>query len=330
MLNAFSIVRFFIPQEQAVGICFDGPHIRKAVLRLSGSTISIKKLEIVDEILDKNTAISSCIPSTKTIARAIEIALTKQKDIDAAFSFEAETHLPYALEQCIIDKISLEKTGSSTKLQLFSALKSDLQQHLDALKERSIDPEIICPKPLALCHFVQQLYINPDPKVPAYYIVVHIDRQETTCVLIKDAQPLMARSHPVGLDALEGVTYENDEGVTSINEKELDSLQQYLREVSRILLAFNNEDTSALPILFCGPLVENEILLQLFASALERPIAPNPETAISSTYSWQDLLVYAVPIGCAISVSLDQKGQSVNFRKDEFAYSDKWKRWKKE
>lgn len=326
MLKAFSLVKFLIPQEQAVGLCLDGNLLRKAVVGISGSTISIKSLEIIAENDDKNAIYASCIASTKTIARSIEVALTKQKDVDATFGFEAEAHLPYPLEQCIIDKVSLGQNNGSTKLQLFSVLKTDVQQHLDALKEKSIDPEVLCPKPLALCHFVQRLYSNT-----GLHIALHVDRTETTCILVQDGLPLMARSHPMGLDVLEEVTYTNDEGQTQINELGLANVQQYLREVSRILLAFQNDfDTANLPLLFCGPVIENEILMQLFTSALSREIAPAPEEIPSKTYSWNDLLVYAVPIGCALSVSLEQKGQSVNFRKEEFAYSDKWRRWKKE
>ncbi len=330
MFKAFSLVKFLIPQEQAVGICLDGSEIRKAFLRASGSSISIEKLEILTENTNKNAIFATCIDSTKTIARSIEIALTKQKDIDATFSFEAESHLPYPLEDCFIDKIALGQSNGSTNLQLFSILKSDAISHLETLNEHSIDPEVLCPKPLALCHFVQRLYM-----ATGIQIALHVDRQETTCVLIQDGLPLMARSHPVGLDTLEAVTYVNDEGQTSINENELENLQHYLREISRILLAFQNEfDTSELPILFCGPLVENQILMDLFTSALERTIAPTPETfsqkSYSKNYSWQELLIFAIPIGCALSVALEQKGKSINFRKDEIAYPDKWRRWKKE
>lgn len=326
MLKAFSLRTFFIPEEQATGICLDGQLLRKAILGVSESTISIKKLEVVAEDTDKNAIYASCPDATKTIARPIEIALTKQKDIDATFSFEAEAHLPYPLEQCIVDKITLSKNNGCTQLQLFSVLKTDVQQHLDDLKERSIDPELVCPKPLALCHFVQRLY-SP----AGLHIALHVDRTETTCVLVQDGLPLMARSHPMGLDTLERVTYVNSDGHTTINEEGLASTHEYLREISRILLAFQNGyETASLPLLFCGPVIENQILMQLFTNALGREIAPAPELDQTESYTWQELLIFAVPIGCALAVRFEQKGQSINFRKDEFAYTDKWRRWKKE
>lgn len=326
MLKAFSLVKFLIPQEQIVGVSTDGRLLRKAFIRTSGSDISIENLEVDSENDLKGIPASSCIPSTKTIARSIEIALTKQKDVDATFNFEAESHLPYPQELCVVDKILLGQTTGSTSLQLFSVLKTDLQQHLDTLHEHSIDPELICPKPLALCHFVKQLYMPT-----GLHIVIHIDSTETTCLLIQDGLPLMARSHPVGLDTLQAITYTAEDGQTAINEQELENLHQYIREISRILLAFQNGyDSASLPLLFAGSVVENDILMQLFTNALHRTAAAPPEQIPSGSYSWQDLLVYSAPIGAALALHLDQKGQSINLRKDEFAYSDKWRRWKKE
>ena len=330
MLKAFSSVQFLFPKEQVAGLSFDGSLLRKAVLRVSGSSILVQKLEIVTQNDEKNAVYASTIASTKTIARTLEIALTKQKDIDATFAFEAESHLPYPLDECIVDKIFLGQNNGSTTLQLFSVRKNDVNELLEALDERSFDPEVICPKPLALCHFVQQLYIKT-----GLHIVLHVDNQETTAVLIQDGLPVMARSHPMGLDNLSSITYVDETGQTAINENELVHLQEYLREISRILLAFQNGfDSIGLPILFCGPLVENTILMQLFTGALEREIALEPEhfsqKNYSKTYSWQDLLVFAVPIGLALSIPLEQRGNSINFRKDEFAYKDKWRRWKKE
>ncbi len=320
------MLNFLLPQELQVGVCLDGSLVRKATIKASRSSFSVISLETENVQDAKNAIYASCIPSSKTIARTLEIGLTKQKDVDAAFGFEAEAHLPYPQEECLLGKVCIGQANGSTTLQLFSVLKIDVQQHLDALQEHAINPEMICPKPLALCHFVKRLY-NSD----ALQIVIHVDRKETTCVLVQDGRPLIARSHTVGLDNLEAITSKNDDGQISINEEELDNLQQYLREISRILLAFQNGfDTGSLPILFCGPIVENSILIELFTNALEREIAPPPEKLPAKSFSWNELLVFAVPIGCALSISLEPAGESVNFRNDDFSYPDKWRRWKKE
>src|SRR5262249_7288770 len=152
-----------------------------------------------------------------------------------AFTFEAESHLPYPLEQCLVDKVYLHSTNSATQLQLFGVLKSDLQQHLDTLQKEELDPELVCPKPLAICHFVKQFCPSREMQ-----IVIDIDNQETTYLLVKDRLPLMARFHPVGLEKLESVTYVDQTGQVAINDNELAAVHQYLREISRILLAFQH------------------------------------------------------------------------------------------
>jgi len=310
MIKALRFLNFLIPQEQVAGVLLDGNQLRIAHLALSGTKFSIKKLETVEAIEPSNTTFCSAIAASKTICRPIDIALTKQKDIDATYAFEAESHLPYPLDECIVDKITLNQTNGTTAIQLFSVKKTDLQDLLDMLSACSIVPENICPKAIAISHYVQRLY-----KRSEQVIVIDIDNQETTCVFVQDGKPLMARSNPVGLNSLNSITYTNEAGEVQINEQELDSLQQYLRELSRILLAFQNSDA---PLLFTGPVVENPILLQLLTNALGRTV----ESAEQANY--------AVPIGSSLSWSFEQSGQSINLRKEEFSYPDKWKRWKKE
>lgn len=316
MVNAKTFVNLLIPQEQKVGVCFDGKSLQKASVAISGTTCTIKSLETSSHFEESHTNISTCLPSTKTLARPFEIALTKAKDIDATFAFEAESHLPYSLEECFVDKVTLSQANGTTSLQLFAAKKSDVEAFLEQCKEHSIDPEEICPKPLALCQFVKQFYMPT-----GVVTVIHVDSQETTVVLVQDGLPLMARSHPVGLELLKTVTRVTANGETLINEEGLNHVHEYLRELSRILLSFQNDSC---PLLFAGPIVANELLMQLFTSALERELATPPEASPSKTDSWKDLLIYSAPIGCTLAANL------INFRKDEFAYPDKWRRWKKE
>ena len=88
MAKKFSLFQLLLPKEHAVGICQN----RKAQVSVVGQNITIEKLSTDNASL--NAVYSSCIDSTKTLARAIKIALTKPKDVDAAFAFEAESHLP--------------------------------------------------------------------------------------------------------------------------------------------------------------------------------------------------------------------------------------------
>lgn len=326
MSNAFSFFRRFAPQDKVVGCSFDGSLLRQAVVRLSGASIRISKLQTSDTQAKKSSIVASCLASSKTLARPVEIALQKRKDVDAAFIFEAEAHLPYPLEQCLVDKVYLASSNGASTLQMFATLKTDLQEHLDKLQQHQLDPEQVLPKPLALCHFVKR-FCSTDQ----LQIVIDIDSQETTCVLIKDGLPLMARSHPIGLKTLESVTRQDETGQPVIVDDELTNLHNYLREISRILLSFNNVlETSNLPLLFMGPVVQNQILIQLFGHVLKREIVQEHEMQPADGYSCNDLLIYAAPIGAALGYAFEQQGQSVNFRKDEFAFGDKWRRWKKE
>lgn len=330
MSAKYSFLRAVVPQEQAIGYSLDGPFVHVAKLALRGKKIVLHELltstvKPLDIEVPKEAIAACALASHKSLARYFSIALTKPKDVEASFAFEAESHLPYPVENCLFDKVTLGAANGETQIELFAALKSDIQELIDHCRELGIDPEIICPKPLALCHFAKSFL----PESPLS-LLIDIDHQETTCVLVKNGLPLVARSHPSGLDALQQI-FSPIDGQMEINEEELPHLHQYLREVARILLSFQNGvdfDTQTLPILFTGPVAENQILVQLIASFLNRQAVP--QQTLSCDFSWEKVCCFAAPIGCALSNLYLMNGSSVNFRKDEFTYPNKWRRWKKE
>lgn len=294
-------------------------------------TLSRNKLKIVTLTTEPvkpldNRAIISCLPSSKLLVRPLEISLAKPKDVEAAFRFEAETQLPYPLDSCILAKVTLSRTKSTTQLTLYSALKTDLQAHLEALKSSEIDPEAICPKPLALCHFVNHCF-----RKTGLQIILDIDYEETSLILIKDGQLLAARSHPIGLQKLQQVTAIDADGNVSINEDHLPFMHEYLREISRILLSFQNlHDAQELSFLFTGPVVQHTILAELIATFLQKEVASCPEGYDNKAFSWNEVLAYAAPLGATLYKFYESKDQAVNFRQEEFAFSGKWRRLKRE
>lgn len=322
----FSKIVPFLAAEPLTGISLDGSYMHVACVTLSGNKLKVIKLTTEPVKPLDNRAVISCLPSSKLLVRPLEIALTKPKDVDATYRFEAETQLPYPIDSCLLAKVTLSRTKSTTQLALYSALKTDLQAHLDTLKSSEIDPEAVCPKPLALCHFVSHFYSKTGVQ-----IVLDIDYEETSLVLIKDSMLLTARSHPVGLYKLQQVTASDADGNVSINEDHLPFMHEYLREVSRILLSFqNSQESREISFLFTGPVVQHTILAELIATFLQKEVATCPEGYDNKAFSWNEVLAYAAPLGATLFKFYESKGQAVNFRQEAFAFSGKWRRLKRE
>lgn len=325
------MTNYHFSKEILLGYTLSGFSLLAAKLSISGSRFTIESLdtfsveEPVNPLDTSNTKgiITAAFPSAKTLVRPLELAVTKTKDIDATFLFEAESLLPYPIEKCIIDKVRIGRTKSSSELQLFAATKEDLKTYLDFLREYDIETEVLCPKALALCHFAQFFLPKDD-----LHILIDIDENETTFVLVRQGLPLFCRAHPAGLNALR---------LSKESDSHLSELHQYLRELARILLSLETSSysTQSLPILFTGPVVDNRSFIELLTGFLnkqsfEEPSIPS-QIQIKNGYSWQDICQFAVSIGTALSFHLLKKEMSsVNFRKEELAFGDKWRHWKKE
>ncbi|MBS0655899.1 MAG: hypothetical protein JSR46_08990, partial [Verrucomicrobia bacterium] len=156
------------------------------------------------------------------------------------------------------------------------------------------------------------------------HLIVDIDASETTIVCAQNGLPLFCRALPYGLDKLQPQGESADP---------LPELHQFFREIARVLLSF--QQLQDLPLLFTGQVVENPALISLLSEFLKRPLAPESplpsNIRLAKPYTYQEICRFAACLGTALSYLLLQKEmQSVNFRKYELAFTDKWLRWKKE
>ena len=294
-------------------------------------TSHVKPLDIFKENYPKETKklkkaiITTAFPTLKTIARTIEIDLLKKEMLDLILQYQIEPLLPYELSQCILDKIELKKTGKQQHFLVFSAKKDDLQSHLDEYQALGIDPEIVAPKALGLAQFAKLFF--PDSTVRLF---IDISAVETTCLLFQNGTPLAIRSLPMTLEA--------DVAATISVEKHLES---YARELSRILVGFQNSfpEAKEAPIVFTGTQERDPIILSFLGKLLgyqtEHIQNIPPTVTLGNNISLDDLAAFAAPIGLALIMSPFQNEMaklklSINFRKEEFSYVRKWRRWKKD
>ncbi len=294
-------------------------------------TSHVKPLDIFKENYPKEAKkltkaiITTAFPTLKTIARTIEIELLKKEMLDSVLQYQIEPLLPYDLSQCILDKIELKKTGKQHQFLVFSAKKDDLQSHLEEYQALGIDPEIIAPKALGLAQFARLFF--PDG---AARLFIDISAVETTCLLFQNGAPLAIRSLPMTLEA--------DVTATTSVEKHLEN---YARELSRILVGFQNSfpEAKEAPIVFTGTQERDPIILSFLGKLLgyQTECVQNipPTVTLGQNISLDDLTAFAAPIGLALIMSPFQNEiaklkLSINFRKDEFFYARKWRRWKKD
>lgn len=302
-------------QTQGVACTQTGIQIAEIQHKKKGcSLVALQEKESIEEPLKGR--IAGLYDASKTLVRTLTLALTKKKDIDAAFAFELEPLLAYPIDQAVFDKIVINKASKETTLSAIAAVKEEVVEALDAYQRQGIDPERLVPKVCALSHFCKLFFPRDE-----YQIVIDIADDETTCLLVHKAKPLIARSLQIGAAILP----ESQE----LSQDALSNLHAYLRELSRILLSFEHTGISTnLPILFTGRAACNPNHTALLASFLERTVLEEGEHGVSygENIDWQKAKEYASAIGAALS--FDLAAESVNFRQENFCPVDFSKRYK--
>jgi type IV pilus assembly protein PilM len=315
-------MKHFFSQEKITGIYLEGTTLWEATISGSLSKIEIEALETMPcedfRPVNKEHIVCVAMPAGKTLMRSLELALTKPKEIEETFIGEAEPLLPFPVDECIIGKIITSTSKTETKLQVLATPKQDVRHYLEELQAIHIDPEILCPKALALSHFSGQFL--EEQETPC--VLIDISEKETCCLLVKGKQALACRSLPNAMDILG-----SDEISTS--DEALEAIHSYLRELARILLSFQYEEH--LPLLFTGAITQHPAKIKLITTFLHRAQVEQIKKPAHIAIDEKKLTSFAVPIGAALSYFMLQKeSASINMRSGEFSFTKQWLRWKKE
>jgi len=280
------------------------------------------------------------LETPQILVRPLEIKLKKARDINAVLAFQAEPLLPYPIENAILDKIVLEQGVEGSRLTLLAARKDHVQQHLANWEQLQITPEVISCVPVALAFFSQRFSSTTQP-----HFVVHLGLSSTTCALVQGGKLWAAQAFDTGLQSLFHAVSQDlpdlslppIEALTQLDYLNLSStdtpqllaaLDNWRRELMRLFYALGKQsrDCNVDEVLLTG---DGSTIGNLGLS-LTRDLNKPPLTPINDPLfpvSPSQLQQYAVPIGAALS-ALPTAKESVNFRQQEMAYADPWKRLK--
>lgn len=242
------------------------------------------------------------------LLRNLQLPLTKEKDIAEALVFQAEPLLPYPADQAFLGRQTLHQSSEGTNLTLIAVKKEALQAHLDGWQQIQIEPEKVACLQTALCLFAKT-YLSSEKAL----ILVHLQDETTTCVLVNAGKLIASFTHQEGLNCL-----------SNSDESGLKRLQ---KAIAKMCFALNKElrGPSADGVVMTGDGVRLAGLSQELLQNLPCPIWQNEEPADAGTTSFEDKLCYAAAIGLAIN-SLPSQKDSVDFRQGEYGYPHPWKR----
>lgn len=298
-----------------------------------------EKKELLENLAEKNLVVSAA-NTQEVLVRPLELTLTKDKDIDDTLSFQIEPLLPYPVENAVADKILLSKDKEGSKLTVFCIRKDHLQQHLDQWQGLEIVPEVVSAAPQALVFFGNQ-FVESESQ----YFIVHIGIENSFGVLVDQDKLVAAQSIPAGLNSLIDI-YAHEKNIDKssayielFNQKlhidpsklspdlktATDEIRMtVMRTVFSLAKQLKGKEINGL--LVTGPGAVLEGFPEILYSQLKKT-QPTLKQDADFGVSEHDLLKFALPIGEALSALPKSKDQ-INFRQQEFAYPEPWKRLK--
>jgi type IV pilus assembly protein PilM len=331
MFKLFSSTAFIGLESSPTGV-------KGATVNLNGRTPSLNQLftisgekDDVKPLYINHPVITTALEGKEILVRPMHLPLTKEKDIQEALAFQAEPLLPYPSEQAFLAYQVIAKTEETTDLTLLAVRKDAIQAHIEKWTALRIEPEKISSIPSALCQF-GKAYLTSSKA----YLILHLTRQESTCVLVKEGRLLASFALPEGLDLL--LSAQKEEGLSSLPRNQFEwqalekqahsklaaALKRLQKEIVKMSYALAKElrGEAIEAIAVTGEASEWEGLSQLLVHPLLLPALDPDEHPV---YSKKELLSHAVPIGLALGSS-PAEPNLVDFRQEELGYPHPWKR----
>lgn len=278
-------------------------------------------------LVEKNLLVTG-LTTNEVLIRPLEVKLTKLKDVDAVLSFQAEPILPYSPEDAIIDRIVLGKDQEATHLTLITSKIETLENHLALWQSLHVEPEIVSCTPAAIAAFATHFYPSEKP-----YFILHLGLKETTCLLMDQNKLIAAFSTQTHWNRLLQVIQTENINIESLGNidsqsKTKELIEKWCLEITKVFFSLAKQiKEEVTETLVTGDGASNTFVVSELLKKIQTTIN-TPKSTSEFAIPESKLQKYAVPIGLALS-ALPKYSDQINFRQEEFAYPNPWKRIKK-
>lgn len=300
----------------------------EAVKLLYNEPDSIELKKLIDQYL-----VVTGLPGSDVLVRRMRLKLTQEDDIEAAFEFQAEPQLPYAVDDAVLDKILIEKQDNGSSIVFLAAKKEQIQKQIDFCQSLKFDPEVITTEPVALANL---LALCADPAEAEF--AVHVGKNSTLCILVKDKKLIASHEVQAGWESLqEGLLEDKGTDLFGIDLETLSleshphffaALEALQKGILWNYMALMKETKSKeSPLLYVAGEGANLLHFpELLAADLG--IRLGLFNIPSHSCSLQEFHKFSLPIGLALSAQ-NSTPLMINFRKKELVYATPWKRFLK-
>lgn len=139
------------------------------------------------------------LSGSSLLVRCIQLPVMTQKELKSAIRFEAENHIAFPIDDCILDfQILNEQPQGDKKIMnvlLVAAKRDFIQEKLKMLLDLGVNPEVIDVDTFCLVNAFETLNTGAEEPVQA---LLNIGYHVSSLAILKDKLPLFVREIPVG------------------------------------------------------------------------------------------------------------------------------------
>lgn len=129
-------------------------------------------------------------PGQQLSSRVVILPFGSLKKIDQTIEFELESHIPFDLEQVVIDYHILDATKDSSQVLALYTLKNDFSKWLNLLQSGRLDPKIVTAEQVELLNLMALGMIPPEGP----YAILDIGHTKTNLTLCRGKKLAFVRS----------------------------------------------------------------------------------------------------------------------------------------
>lgn len=202
------------------------------------------------------------VSGKQVIIRYLNMVRMSDEELSNAIQFEAEKYVPFPLEDCVIDCQRMEATGGGQQggnmtVLLVAAKRSQVEEHLEMLREASVTPVVIDVDAFAVgnAHAMSMATTGTadDESILAF---VDVGASKTNINVLRGSTSMFTREIPIGgneftdaiakalnvsFDEAEALKRDPGEGTQAIHEAVFPTLDDLGNEIQLSFDYFENQ-----------------------------------------------------------------------------------------
>ncbi|MFB6354958.1 MAG: pilus assembly protein PilM [bacterium] len=151
--------------------------------------------------IPENTNVLMALPTNSVIVRYLELPSMPEDRMGEVIRYEAESHIPFPLEEVVLDYHIIDRDEEATELILVAIKKDKLDEHVEIVHEAGMDPDTIDVSAFSVFNLFQRMGDleegDNDPKV-----MVDIGHANTDIIIFKGDTLQFARSASVASESI--------------------------------------------------------------------------------------------------------------------------------